>query len=124
MTAGADIVNRIGTTTTTWDLRGDGILDLRAASSMLKMMTIYEIWAERKAECNIYDELSVTVDIDLDLIPRHVVKHLERGGGGNTGGCARSDGAETAGRSNNNNDDNNDGFDDGGRGTERRQQRR
>jgi hypothetical protein len=80
MTMGADVVDQIGTTMTTWDLHGDGILDLRATMLMLKTMTIYEIGAERKAECDIYNELSATIDYALDLIPRHVVEHLEGGG--------------------------------------------
>jgi hypothetical protein len=88
MTTGADIVDQISTTTTTWDLRGDGILELRAALSTLKTMTIYEIGAEREAECGIYNELFATVDVDLDLIPRRVVEHLE--GGGVTRGAVRS----------------------------------
>jgi hypothetical protein len=118
MTAGADVADRIGTTMNTWDLRRDGIPDLRAASLTRKMTTIYEIGAEHKAKCNVHDKLSVTIDVALDLIKRRVVEHLE-GSGGHTGGCARSDGAETAGRSNNKDDDNEEGFEDGGRGTER-----
>ncbi len=81
MTTGADVVDRISTTTATWDLRGDGILDLRATSLTRKTTTIYEIGAEREAECDIYDELSATVDVELDLIARRVVEHLEGGGG-------------------------------------------
>jgi hypothetical protein len=123
MTTGADIVDRIGTTTTTWDLRGDGIPDLRAALLTRKTTTIYEIGAERKSKWDIYDELSATVNVALDLIAQRIVKHLE-GGGGNTGGCARLDGVETAGHSNDNNDDKDNGFDNGGRGTEQRRQRR
>ncbi len=83
-------------------------------------MTIYEIRAKREAKCDIYGELSTTVNVTLDLIVRRVVEHLEGGGGGNTGGCAWLDGAETAGCSNDNNNDNDDSFDDGGRGTEQR----
>jgi hypothetical protein len=113
MTTGADVVDQIGTTTTMWDLRGDGIPDLSTASLMRKTTTIYEIGAERNAECDVYDELPTTVHIALDLIARRVVEHLGGGGGGNTGGYAWSDGAETAGRSNNNNDDNDDSFNDG-----------
>ncbi len=120
----AEVVNRIGTTTMTWDLRRDGIPNLRTALLMRKTTTIYEIGDEHEAKCDIYDELSTTVDVALDLIVRRVVEHLE-GGGGNTGGCAQLDGAETAGCSNNNDDDNNNGFDDEGRGTEwRRRWRR
>jgi hypothetical protein len=88
MTTGADVVDWIGTTTTMWDLRGDGIPDLRAASSTRKTMTIYEIGAERKAECDIYDKLSATIDVVLDLIARCVGEHLE-GGGGVTWGAVR-----------------------------------
>ncbi len=112
MTTGAHVVNRIGTTMTSWDLHGDSIPDLRAASSMRKTTTIYEIGAKRKAKCDIYDNLSATINVALDLIVRRIVEHLEGGRGGNTGGCAWLDGAETAGRSNDNNDDNNDGFND------------
>jgi hypothetical protein len=46
MTMGADVVNRIGMTTMTWDLHGDGIPDLKATSSMHKMTTIHEIGAK------------------------------------------------------------------------------
>jgi hypothetical protein len=81
MTTGADVVNWIGTTTTMWDLHGDGIPNLRATLSTCKTMTIYEIGAEREAECDIYNELSATVDVALDLIVPHVVEHLEGGGG-------------------------------------------
>ncbi len=45
MTMGADVVDWIGITMTTWDLHGDGILDLRAAWLTLKNMTIYKIGA-------------------------------------------------------------------------------
>jgi hypothetical protein len=87
MMTGADIVDRIGMTTTMWDLRGDGIPDLRATLSTRKTMTIYEIGAERKAECNIYNKLSATVNVALDLIMRRVIKHLEGGGGLQGGLC-------------------------------------
>jgi hypothetical protein len=80
MTMGADVVDRIGTTTRTLDLCGDGILDLRAALLTRKMMAIYEIGAKPEAECDIYDELSATVNVALDLIVRRVVEHLEGGG--------------------------------------------
>ncbi len=80
MTMGADAINRISMTTTTWDLCGDSIPDLRAASSTRKTTTIYEIGAKCKAKCNIYDKLSVTVNVALDLIVRRVVEHLEGGG--------------------------------------------
>jgi hypothetical protein len=88
MTTGADVVNQIGTTTTKWDLRWDGIPDLRAASSTRKTTTIYEIGAKREAKCDIYDELSATVDVALELVARRVVEHLE-GGGGVTRGAVR-----------------------------------
>ncbi len=81
MMTGADAVNWINTTTMTWDLSGDGIPDLRAALSTRKTTTIYKIRAERKAECDIYDELSATIDVALDLIPWHIVEHLEGEGG-------------------------------------------
>ncbi len=118
MMAGADIVDRISTTTTTWDLRRDGIPDLRAASLTRKMMTIYKIGAKREAKCDIYDKLSATVNITPDLIMRRVIEHLEGRGGGDTGSCARLDGVETAGRSNNKDNDNDEGFNNGGRETE------
>jgi hypothetical protein len=86
---GADVINRIGTTTTTWDLCGDGVPDLRAALSTRETTTIYKIGAKHKAECNIYDKLSATVDVALDLIARHVVEHLEGGGGEVTWGAVR-----------------------------------
>jgi hypothetical protein len=81
MRTGADIVDRIGTTTMMWDLRRDGIPDLRAVSLTCKTTTIYEIEAKHKAECNIYNKLSGTVDVALDLIAQRVVEHLEGGGG-------------------------------------------
>jgi hypothetical protein len=49
MTMGADVVNWIGMTTTTWDLLGNGIPDLRAMSFTRKTTTIYKIGAKRKA---------------------------------------------------------------------------
>ncbi len=84
---GADLFDRIGTMTMTWDLHGDGIPDLRAALLTRKTTTIYKIGAKRKAKCNIYDELSATVNVMLDLIPWRVVEHLE--GGGVTRGAVR-----------------------------------
>jgi hypothetical protein len=87
MTTGADVVDQIVMTMTMWDLRRDGIPDLRPKSSTHKMTTIYKIGAKCKAECNIYDELSVAVNVALDLIARRVVKHLE-GGGVTWGLCA------------------------------------
>jgi hypothetical protein len=87
MTTEADVVDRIVMTMTMWDLCRDGIPDLRAMSLTRKMTTIYKIGATRKAECNIYDELSVADNVALDLIARRVVKHLE-GGGITWGLCA------------------------------------
>ncbi len=48
---------------------------------MRKTMAIYKIGAKRKAECDIYNELSATVNVTLDLIAQRIVEHLEGRGG-------------------------------------------